>query len=176
MLKWFDPPKSGQAPSNTTCAATSHNLPTHLPCFVRHHVLVPVPAVLLSCQAEKAGLASAVNRLQDELESAQAAAASASTQLNASRTLLQSRAAQVGEQSHLTDRVGAGSRRGGLLLFALHPCQSVTCLWYVMNSLQIMPDDDVHATATVGLHLNCCWMYAGPATSPPPPCNPGWCC
>lgn len=46
-------------------------------------------------QAEKASLGSAVNQLQDELTAAQAAAESASAQLNASRSLLQSRAAQV---------------------------------------------------------------------------------
>jgi hypothetical protein len=49
----------------------------------------------LPLQAERASLVSAVNRLQDELTVAQAGAADAATQLNASRELLHSRTAQV---------------------------------------------------------------------------------
>jgi hypothetical protein len=64
------------------------------------HVLLalltpPHCSACFTWQADKECLASAVSRLQDELSAAQATAASATSQLDASRTLLQSRAAQV---------------------------------------------------------------------------------
>lgn len=87
-----------------------------------------LPSPFAVSQAEKASLATTVSSLQDELSAAQAAAASASSQLNTSRTLLQSRAAQV----------GAPTCRDGLDVWALcwtpqtclhsMPCNLLPCL------------------------------------------------